>query len=91
MTMINSNVMRAIGEVLSSHHIVPAPGENITDTVARALDLSDSQVSQWFDALTEGCTVEEANARVGIANHRDEALLVAIARVIGSGIGKLAR
>jgi hypothetical protein len=91
MTMINSNVMRAIGEVLSSHHVTQHPGEHVTDTVARALELSDAQVNQWFDALTEGCTVEEANARVGIANHRDEALLVAIARAIGSGIGKLAR
>jgi hypothetical protein len=91
MTMINSNVMRAIGEVLERHHVTPRPGEHIAETVARALELSDSQVNQWFDALTEGCTVEEANLRVGITSHRNEALLVAIARAIGAGIGKLAR
>jgi len=91
MTMINANVMRAIGEVLESHHVTPRPGEHIADTVARALDLSDFQVNQWFDALIEGCTVEEANLRVGIASHRNEALLVEIARAIGAGLGKLAR
>jgi len=91
MTMINSNVMRAIGEVLSSHHITPNPGEHMTDTVARALDLSDAQVQQWLAALTDGCTVEEANRRIGLTTHRDEALLVAIARAIGTGIGKVAR
>ena len=90
MTMINSNVMRAIGEVLSTHHVTPRPGEHLTDTVTRALELSDSQVNQWLDALTDGCTVEEANARVGITTHRNEALLVAIARAIGTGLGKIA-
>jgi hypothetical protein len=91
MTMINSNVMRAIGEVLNSHHVTPRPDESVTDTVARALDLSDSQVSQWFAALSEGCTVEEANRRVGMATHRDQALLVAIARAVGTAIGKVVR
>ena len=91
MTMINSNVIRAIGEVLSSHNVTPREGEHITETVARALDLSDAQATEWFEALTEGCTIGEANRRVGIASHRNEALLVEIARAIGAGLGKLSR
>jgi hypothetical protein len=91
MTMINSNVMRAVGEVLNSHHVTPRADEHVTDALARALDLSDAQVHAWLEALTEGCTVDEANRRIGITNHRDEALVVAIARAIGAGIGKLVR
>ena len=90
MTMINSNVARAVGEVLESHDLTPRIGERMSDTVARALGLSDSETERWLEALSEGCAVEEANRRAGISTHREsEPLLVALARAIGSAAGKL--
>src|SRR5438105_2237088 len=47
MTMINSNVARAVGEVLESHDVTPRTGERMSDTVARALGLSDSETERW--------------------------------------------
>lgn len=92
MTMISPNVTRTVGEVLESHNITPHPGERMADTVARALGLSDPEAQQWLEALSEGCTPEEANTRVGIASHRaNEPLMVALARAIGPRIGKIAK
>jgi hypothetical protein len=89
--MVNANVLRAIGEVLQSHGITPKEGEQLADTVARTLDLSDSEAQRWLEALSEGCPVEEANRRAGIASRRDRCdLLVKIARAIGSALGKVA-
>jgi len=88
MTMINSNVARAIGEVLESHNVTPRPGERVSDTLARTLRLSDSQTERWLEALSAGCTTEEANRQAGISS--DEPLLVALARKIGKAAGKLA-
>jgi hypothetical protein len=68
--MIDSNVLRAVGEVLETHGVTPRSGEAMSDTVARALDLSDAEMQTWVEALSEGCPVEEANRRSGIANHR---------------------
>ena len=87
--MIDANVLRAVGEALETHGVILKPGESITDAVARALDLSDAEVHRWVEALSEGCTVEEANRRVGIASHReDDPLLVTVARAIGKVAGK---
>lgn len=91
MTMINAYVMKAVGEVLESHGIRQQPGEHMTDALARALGLNDTQTNDWLEALSEGCTVEEANARVGVADHRQEPLLVAVARAVGTALGKVAR
>jgi hypothetical protein len=90
--MINPNVMRAVGEVLESHHITQHPDERMADAIARALHVSDAQVAQWLEALSEGCTVEEANTRARIASsHEGEPLMLAIARAIGTALGKIAR
>jgi hypothetical protein len=90
MAMINANVMKAVGETLESHGIKLQPGESIPDAVARALNLNDAETHRWLEALTEGATVEEANARVGIADHRDRPLLVTIAKAVGTALGKIA-
>lgn len=90
MTMINANVMKAVGEVLESHGVRLEPGEHMADALARALGLSDTQAHQWLEALGDGCTVQEANARVGVADHRHEPLLVALARAVGTALGKVA-
>jgi len=89
--MINPNVMKAVGEVLESHGIRLQPDERMPDALARALNLTDGQAHKWLEALSEGCTVEEANARVGIAAHREEPLLVGIAKAVGTALGKIAR
>lgn len=90
MSMIDPNVMRAIGESLADHHVQLRPGEHLSDALARALGLSAADVHTWITALSEGCTVEEANRRAGITSHRDEGLATKIARAIGTAVGKLA-
>jgi hypothetical protein len=88
--MIDPNVLRAVGEVLESHGVTPRPGERLADTVSRTLGLSDSDAERWVEALSEGCTVDEANRRAGIASHRgDDPLLISIARAIGKTVGKV--
>jgi hypothetical protein len=90
MAMIDPNVMRAVGEVLESHGVAPQPNERLSDAVARALDLSEAEAHAWLDALSEGCTVEEANHRAGITGHRGTgSLLVTVARAIGAALGKV--
>ena len=90
MSKIDPNVVRAIGEVLTTHNVQLRPGEQMSDALARALDLNDTQVHAWLTALSEGCSVEEANRRAGIATHKDEGLAVSIARRIGTAIGRIA-
>jgi len=83
--------MKAVGEVLESHHVTQRSGEPMADAVARALGLSDTETERWLESLSEGCTVEVANARAGIATHRaGDPLLVALARAIGRAMGNLA-
>ena len=90
MTMINPNVMRAVGEVLESHHVTQRPDERMADAVARALDLSDAETQRWLEALSEGCTIDEANRRAGVESHRGSApLMIAVAQAIGRALGKL--
>jgi hypothetical protein len=91
MSMIDPNVVRAIGEVLTSHDVQLRPGEQMSDALARALDLTDTEVHAWLTALSEGCSVEEANRRAGIASHKNEGLAVTIARTVGTALGKFAR
>jgi hypothetical protein len=91
MTMINANVTKAVGEVLESHGIRLQPGERMPDALARGLGLTDGQAYQWLEALSEGCTVEEANARVGLSDHREQPVLVSVARAVGIALGKITR
>ena len=88
--MIDANVLRAVGEVLETHGVTPKTGEGIEDTVARAPGLSTAEVQCWVEALSEGCIVEEANRRARIPSDRgDDALLVTIARMIGTVVGRV--
>jgi hypothetical protein len=88
--MVNANVLKAAGEAFEAHGVTPRTGEKLGDTVARALKLTDSETQRWLEALATGCSVEEANQRAGIASHRtDEVLLVAVARAIGTALGKV--
>lgn len=89
MPIISPNVMRTVGEVLTSHHVTPQPGERLADTVARALGLSGSEVERWLEALDQGRPPQEANLRAGIAGQRaNDPLMVALARAIGTAMGK---
>jgi len=88
--MINSNVVRAVDEALKSHNVKPRTGERLGDTVARALHISGSEAERWLEALSEGCTVEEANNRAGIINDvENQSILTAVARAIGAIMGKM--
>jgi hypothetical protein len=89
MAMINANVMKAVGETLESHGIRLQPGESVPDALARALNLNDTETHRWIELLSQGSTVEDANAQVGIADHRDRPLLVTIARAVGTAVGKI--
>jgi hypothetical protein len=91
MAMIDPNVMKAIGETLEGHGTRLHPGESMPDALSRALNLTAAQTHRWIEALTEGCTVEEANARVGLADHRDQSFLMTLARAIGTALGKIVR
>ena len=86
--MINPNVLHAVGEAFEANHITARPGEQMADTVARALHISKLDADHWLEALTNGCTVEQANRQVGIVNHKDnEPLLNAVARFLGTALG----
>jgi hypothetical protein len=90
MAMIDPNVMKAVGEALESHAVTVEGGERVADALSRALGLSAADTLRWVECLTEGCPVEEANRRVGIADHRDQPLLVAIGRAVGRALGSVA-
>ena len=88
--MINPNVLHAVGEAFEAQRITVRSHEQMPDTVARALQISKTDAEHWLEALTHGCTVEEANRRVGIASHKDnEPLLVALAKSLGSVLGSI--
>jgi hypothetical protein len=88
--MINSNIMQAVGEALEAHQITARPNEQMADTVARALHISEIDANRWLEALNDGCTVAEANRRVGILSHKDnEPLLNTLARLIGKALGSI--
>ena len=89
--MINPNVMQAVGEAFEAHHITGRPDEQMADTVARALHISGTDANRWLEALTDGCTVAEANHRAGILSHTDnEPFLNTVARLIGEALGSIA-
>ena len=89
--MVDSNVLRAVGEALRAHDVVPRQQETLPETVARTLDVSQGDAARWLEALEEGCSVVEANARIGIVSHKDnEGFLMTVAKLIGSAAGSVA-
>lgn len=89
--MISPNVMQVVGEAFESHHITARPGEQMADTVSRALGISPDEANRWLEALDQGCTVEDANRRVDIRSHAgNEPLLTTLARKIGKALGSIA-
>lgn len=90
MSMINPNVMHAVGEAFEAHHVTANPNEQMPETVARTLGVSEPEAGEWLEALDQGATVEEANARVGIVSHTgNEPFLNTVARLIGKSLGAL--
>jgi hypothetical protein len=90
MTMINANTVRAIQELLLERGIEQKPGERIGDYVSRGLDISPAESEAFLEALREGCTVEEAQQRAGIAVQSGKhELLIDIARAIGAALGNM--
>lgn len=89
--MIEANVVRAVGEAFAAHDMEAKPDEKMPAAVARALDVSEAEAGQWLQALEQGCTVEEANRRIGIASHKSGAAWMnTLARLIGGAMGSVA-
>src|SRR3954470_15377547 len=89
--MINPNVLQSVGEAFEAHNITVRPGEQMADTIARALHISENDANRWLEALTHGCTVAEANHRAGILRHTEsEPFLNTVARLIGATLGSIA-
>jgi len=88
--MVDSNVLRAVGEALEAHDVVPRQKETLPETIARTLDVSQGDAARWLEALEEGCTVEQANARIGLVSHQEEgteSFLTTLAKKIGAAAG----
>jgi hypothetical protein len=89
--MIEANVVRAVGEAFAAHDMEAKPDEKLPQSVARALDISEADAGLWLKALEEGCPVEEANRRIGIASHKGSAAwLNTLAKLIGGAAGTVA-
>jgi hypothetical protein len=90
--MIAANVVHAVQELLTQRGIEQRPNERLGDYVARGLGISNAQAEAFLDALHDGATVDEAEAKAGITvapAHRT--LLTDIAVTIGTALGRLAR
>jgi len=55
------------------------------------LDVSQGNAALWLEALEQGCSVDEANARIGIVSHeKTESFLTTVAKKIGAAAGSVA-
>jgi hypothetical protein len=90
--MITANVVRAVQDLLKERGIEQRPDERLGDYVARGLGVSDAEATAFLDALNEGASVEEAQAKSGIeVGGAGQPLLNDIARAIGIALGHINR
>jgi hypothetical protein len=90
--VIEANVIKGIHEMLGEHGPQPAPGERLSDYVARALNISGAQAEVLLAALHDGATPEEAAAKAGINPvTADLDLLTRMAQAIGTALGEVKR
>ena len=90
--MISANVIKGVHELLEEHGIRPKQDEPLGDTVARALDISPRQSEVLLEALHDGASVQAAAAAAGIDTTRIQGdLLIRIATVIGTALGRVVR
>jgi hypothetical protein len=90
MPMIHAETVKAINELLRERGIRQRDNERLGDYVARGLNVPESQAQGFLDALHDGESVEQARDRAGIpAGAPRDALLVDIARAVGSALGRM--
>jgi len=88
--MINPEVIAAVHELLQKRGLKPAPDEKLGDFVARGLGITARQATDFLNALDNGSSIEEAQAKAGIDSNISEAgLLVEIGRAVGASLGKV--
>ena len=84
--------MKAVQELLINRGIEQRENESVGDYIARGLGISDAKAQTFIEALHGGASLEEAKAAAGIeVEDAGNTLLIDIARVIGSALGRLAR
>lgn len=90
MPMIHAETVKAVNELLRERGIQQRDNERLGDYVARGLSISESQAQVFLEALHEGDSAEHARHRAGIpAGTPQDALLVEIARTVGSALGRV--
>jgi hypothetical protein len=90
--MITANVIKAVHDVLRERGIEQRPNERLGDYVARGLGVSDAKAEAFLEYVHDGASADEAKQKAGIETEGAEnALLVEVARVIGSALGRIAR
>ncbi|MDZ4796774.1 MAG: hypothetical protein SGI92_01325 [Bryobacteraceae bacterium] len=90
--MITANVIKAVHETLQERGIEQRPDERLGDYVARGLGVSDAKAEAFLQYVHDGDSAEEAKQKAGIETADPQnTLLIDIARVIGTALGRIAR
>jgi hypothetical protein len=88
--MINAQVIKGVQELLEKHGVEQKSDENFGDFVARGLGVSARQAEVVLQSLHDGKTVEEAMQAADINSTVESGdLLIQIARVVGSMLGRM--
>ena len=89
--MINAPVVSAVQDLLKERGVEERAGERLADFVARGLGISDAEAEAFLQRVHDGATVEQAQAEAGIrVEEKEQSMLVDIARVIGTALGRVA-
>lgn len=88
--MISAEVIKGVHELFENSNVHPRPNEPFADFVARGIGISVAQAEVLVETLHDGGTVQDAVQAAGIQETSvNNDLLVQIARVIGSTLGRV--
>ena len=89
--MISAPVIKGVQELLEGRGVLQTPGEQFGDFVARGLGISARQTEILLGALHDGHDLEVAIRAADIDQTAvGDDLLVRLARVIGTALGRVA-
>jgi hypothetical protein len=89
--MISAEVIKGVQELLVERGVQQRQDERLGDFVARGLGITSAQAEALLASLHDGAEVDQAVMAGGIdRNAVNEDLLVHLARVIGSAVGRAA-
>ena len=89
--MISAEVIKGVQELLEGRRVQQKAGEKFGDFVARGLGISARQTEILLDTLHDGHDVDDAIRAADIDPTAVSAdLLVQLARVIGTALGRVA-